>query len=119
MQDPGIRGVQSLDELVITLAPPRVLWLVRPASVTGDMVAQLESRLAADDIVIDGGNSHYRDDAARAHCLAERGIHYVDCGTIGGIFGLERGLRLMTGRATRHRRSRVTCIAVRMAPVNS
>ena len=68
-----------------------------PAGVTGKTVEELASRMDAGDIIIDGGNSYYRDDILRAKALKRRGIHYVDCGTSGGVFGLERGYCLMIG----------------------
>jgi 6-phosphogluconate dehydrogenase len=68
-----------------------------PAGVTGKIISELAALLTAGDIIIDGGNSYYRDDQTRARTLREKGIHYVDCGTSGGIFGLERGYCLMVG----------------------
>ena len=94
---PGIRGCGSLDEMVAQLVPPRAVWIMVPAAATGPMVNELASRLEPGDIIIDGGNSYYRDDLARAAVLQPKGIHYVDCGTSGGVFGLERGYCLMIG----------------------
>jgi len=68
-----------------------------PAGVTGSIVRELASHMESGDMIIDGGNSYYRDDIQRAGELSERGIHYVDCGTSGGVFGLERGFCLMIG----------------------
>jgi 6-phosphogluconate dehydrogenase len=93
----GAVGAASLDDFVARLAPPRAVWLMVPAAVVDATLEQLVSRLAKGDVVIDGGNSYYRDDVARAELLAARGLHYVDCGTSGGVWGLERGYCLMIG----------------------
>jgi 6-phosphogluconate dehydrogenase len=93
----GATGVGSLTELVAALAPPRAVWLMVPAAIVDQTLADLVPLLAADDVVIDGGNSFYRDDVDRAGRLAGKGIHYVDCGTSGGVWGLERGYCLMIG----------------------
>jgi 6-phosphogluconate dehydrogenase len=93
----GARGAASLDELVKRLEPPRAVWLMVPAAAVDATLAELAARLAPGDVVIDGGNSYYRDDVDRSKRLSGRGIHYVDCGTSGGIFGLERGYCLMIG----------------------
>jgi 6-phosphogluconate dehydrogenase len=93
----GVLGCASLAELVARLTKPRAVWLMVPAGVTGQAVDELATRLDSGDIVIDGGNSYYRDDIVRARMLANKGIHYVDCGTSGGVFGLERGYCLMIG----------------------
>ena len=93
----GAVGAGSLDELVAKLTPPRAAWVMVPAGFAGDTVAELADRMDPDDVVIDGGNSYYRDDLDRAQALAARGIHYLDVGTSGGIFGLERGYCLMIG----------------------
>src|SRR5581483_10764375 len=82
---------------VEALAPPRVVWLMVPAAAVDATLETLVPRLAPGDVVVDGGNSYYRDDIARAARLAPRGIHYVDCGTSGGVWGLERGYCLMIG----------------------
>ena len=92
-----ILGAASVEQLVAKLARPRVVWLMLPAGVVGDIVAALAPHLEAGDMIIDGGNSYYRDDIQRAKRLAESGIHFVDCGTSGGVFGLERGYCLMLG----------------------
>jgi 6-phosphogluconate dehydrogenase len=94
----GATGASSLDDLVAKLAVPRRAWIMVPAGeITESTVSELGSRLSGGDTVIDGGNSYYRDDIRRAAELAERGIRYVDCGTSGGVFGLERGFCLMVG----------------------
>ena len=93
----GVQGAGLLDELVAKLAKPCAVWVMVPAGVAAKTVAELASRMDAGDIVIDGGNSYYRDDLLRAEALKERSIHYVDCGTSGGVFGLERGFCLMIG----------------------
>jgi len=92
-----VRGAGSLEELVARLDAPRTIWLMLPAGVTQDALDELTGLLGRDDVVIDGGNSYYQDDIVRASRLAPRGIHYVDCGTSGGVWGLERGYSLMIG----------------------
>src|ERR671915_234377 len=76
---------------------PRAVWVMIPAGITGRIVEQVAALLEEGDIIIDGGNSNYRDDVRRARKLREKGIHYVDVGTSGGVFGLERGYCLMVG----------------------
>jgi len=101
----GVRGARSIAELLAKLAAPRAVWVMVPAGVTGATVEELAAHMEAGDIIIDGGNSYYRDDILRAKSLKSRGIHYVDCGTSGGVFGLERGYCLMIGgddRVVRH-----------------
>ena len=93
----GVRGATSLDEFIAKLTRPRVAWVMVPAGVTGETVGELALRMEAGDIIIDGGNSYYRDDLLRAQALRGKGIHYVDCGTSGGVFGLDRGFCLMIG----------------------
>ncbi|MDR6866047.1 6-phosphogluconate dehydrogenase [Microbacterium resistens] len=93
----GATGAGSLAELVSTMSSPRAIWLMIPAGLTGGVVEELAGLLAPGDILIDGGNSNYRDDVRRAASLKDRGIHYVDIGTSGGVFGLERGYCLMVG----------------------
>ncbi len=93
----GALPALTLDELVAQLAPPRAIWMMVPAGVVDATLADLAPRLGKGDVVIDGGNSFYRDDVDRAKRLAPSGVHYVDCGTSGGVFGLERGYCLMIG----------------------
>jgi 6-phosphogluconate dehydrogenase len=93
----GAAGSSSLDEFINKLKPPRAIWLMVPAAVVDQTLAQLASRLQQGDIIIDGGNSYYIDDIRRAKELQPRGIHYADVGTSGGVWGLERGYCLMIG----------------------
>jgi len=94
----GATASGSLEEFVSKLQPPRAAWVMVPAGdITERTVQGLAELLAADDVIIDGGNSYYRDDIRRAASLRERGIHYIDCGTSGGVWGLERGYCLMIG----------------------
>ncbi len=93
----GADGAADLDELVARLDRPRAVWLMLPAAITGRTLDHLAALLDPGDVVIDGGNSYYRDDITRARQLAARQLHYVDCGTSGGIWGLERGYCLMIG----------------------
>ena len=90
-------GSSSLADFVKKLAKPRVVWLMVPAAVTDKTIADLLPHLNAEDIVIDGGNSYYVDDIRRAKELATKKIHYVDVGTSGGVWGLERGYCMMIG----------------------
>jgi 6-phosphogluconate dehydrogenase len=91
------KGVGSAAELVRGLAKPRTVWLMVPAAAVDDTIAGLEPHLEKGDTLIDGGNSYYVDDIRRAKTLEARGIHYVDVGTSGGVFGLERGYCMMIG----------------------
>jgi 6-phosphogluconate dehydrogenase len=93
----GADGSNSLKEFVAKLETPRAVWIMVPAGIVQKTLDELEGLLEAGDIVIDGGNSYYRDDIARAEHLAAKDIHYVDCGTSGGVWGLDRGYCLMIG----------------------
>src|SRR6476659_5377040 len=93
----GMNEATSPDDLVSNLAKPRAVWLMVPAATVDQTVEQLMPLLDKDDIIIDGGNSYYHDDIRRAAELKPKGIHYVDCGTSGGVWGLERGYCLMIG----------------------
>ncbi len=93
----GATGTASLAELVRALAPPRHLCLMVPAAYVDATIESLVALLAVGDTIVDGGNSHFQDDIARAARLAAKGLHYVDMGTSGGVWGLERGYCLMIG----------------------
>ena len=93
----GATGASDLKDFAAKLQTPRVVWMMVPASLTGKVVDQIAEVLEPGDILIDGGNSNYRDDVRRAKALREKGIEYVDAGTSGGVFGLERGYCLMVG----------------------
>jgi 6-phosphogluconate dehydrogenase len=97
LEGEGAVGAASLKGLVAQLDAPRVVWLMLPAALVQETLDELAEELSADDVVIDGGNSYYRDDIVRAAQLASKGIHLVDCGTSGGVWGLERGYSLMIG----------------------
>lgn len=93
----GATPAKSLEDLVRQLKGPRAVWLMIPAAFVDSSIAELAPLLAADDTIIDGGNSYYKDDIRRAKALKPKAIHYVDCGTSGGVFGLERGYSQMIG----------------------
>jgi 6-phosphogluconate dehydrogenase len=93
----GATGAASLEDFVAKLERPRNVWIMVPAAIVQDQVDQLKAVLEEDDTIIDGGNSYYRDDIKHAKELATKGIHFVDCGTSGGVWGLERGYSLMIG----------------------
>ncbi len=98
--DEGATGSTSLDDLIGKLVSPRVLWVMVPAAAVDTLLGELRRRLSPGDIVIDGGNSYYIDDIRRASELRGQGVHYLDVGTSGGVWGLERGYCLMIGGAT-------------------
>ena len=94
----GASGARDLDDLIAQLTGPRAIWVMLPAGApTEETVAALADRLSADDVILDGGNTFYRDDIRRAKTLTAKGVHYVDVGTSGGVWGLERGYCLMIG----------------------
>jgi len=93
----GATGAVTLDDLLQALQPPRAVWLMIPAAVVDGTLADLSARMESGDIVIDGGNSYYIDDIRRAKELDAKGLHYVDVGTSGGVWGLERGFCQMIG----------------------
>jgi 6-phosphogluconate dehydrogenase len=93
----GASGATTLEEFVDKLTVPRVAWVMIPAGITGKVVEQLADLMEPGDIIIDGGNSNYHDDVRRAKTLREKGIHFIDAGTSGGVWGLERGYCLMVG----------------------
>jgi 6-phosphogluconate dehydrogenase len=93
----GAEGASSLADFVSKLTRPRAVWIMVPAGVVQSTLEELVPLLDAGDIVIDGGNSYYRDDISRAKELIARGIHFIDCGTSGGVWGLDRGYCLMIG----------------------
>lgn len=93
----GAVGSSSLEDFVAKLDKPRAMWLMLPAAIVDPTLEKLLPHLEPDDVVIDGGNSYYRDDIVRAQHLGENKIHYVDVGTSGGVWGLERGYCLMIG----------------------
>ncbi len=93
----GMAGAYDLDELVAKLNTPRAIWLMVPAAVVDDVIEDLLPKLAPGDTLIDGGNSYYKDDIARDKLLSKRNVDYLDVGTSGGVWGLERGYCLMIG----------------------
>jgi 6-phosphogluconate dehydrogenase len=98
LEKDGAEGAASLEDLASKLAAPRSVWVMVPAGeITEKTVGDLAAVLAPGDAIVDGGNSYYRDDIRRAEMLREKGIDFVDCGTSGGVFGLERGYCLMIG----------------------
>ncbi len=98
LTDEGATGAQSLDDFVSKLRQPRAVWIMVPAgNPTEKTVIDLAARMAAKDIIIDGGNSYFKDDARRSRALHDKGINYVDVGTSGGVWGLERGYCMMIG----------------------
>lgn len=99
VQKLGIETVADLSALVAALPMPRAVWVMVPAAVVEQTLQQLRSLLHADDVIIDGGNSWYRDSMRRAELQKDRGIGFVDCGTSGGVWGLQEGYSLMIGGA--------------------
>ncbi|MSR44179.1 MAG: decarboxylating 6-phosphogluconate dehydrogenase [Phycisphaerales bacterium] len=93
----GAIGTNSMADLVSKMTGPRHVWLMIPAAFVDQTIAGLTPLLSKDDAIIDGGNSYYKDDLRRAKSLSAAGIHYVDCGTSGGVWGLDRGYSLMIG----------------------
>jgi 6-phosphogluconate dehydrogenase len=111
----GLVPAKSLDELVDLLEPPRAIWIMIPAAAVDGVIDALTPRLASGDIVIDGGNSHYVDDVRRAAALQKRGVHYLDVGVSGGIFGRELGFCLMIGGDAKAA-ARLTALFASLAP---
>ncbi len=97
LESEGAVPARSLEDLVARLRRPRAVWLMLPAALVEQTLEELVGALDEDDVVVDGGNSFYRDDIRRSRQLEGRRIHYVDCGTSGGVWGLERGYCLMIG----------------------
>jgi 6-phosphogluconate dehydrogenase len=94
----GATGADSMADFVQKLSAPRAAWVMVPAGeITGKTIDDLAAHMEAGDTIIDGGNSYYRDDIRRARKLSERGIHHIDCGTSGGVYGFDRGFCLMIG----------------------
>jgi 6-phosphogluconate dehydrogenase len=102
-RNPDVADVASLDELVAALPTPRTVWVMVPAGeVTDSVVSELGEKLDAGDVVVDGGNTRFTDDARHAAELAQAGVHLVDCGVSGGVWGLQNGYGLMVGGAAAH-----------------
>jgi len=100
LEGEGATGAESLEDFVAKLVAPKAVWVMVPAGYAGETVTKIAALMSPGDIIIDGGNSYYHDDIARAAKLKEQGIHFVDVGTSGGVFGLERGYCLMIGGET-------------------
>ncbi|MDQ2811925.1 MAG: decarboxylating 6-phosphogluconate dehydrogenase [Actinomycetota bacterium] len=97
LESDGAQGAESLADFVGKLETPRAIWIMVPAGIVEKTLEELRPLLEAGDIIIDGGNSYYRDDIIRAKELKADGLHYIDCGTSGGVWGLDRGYCLMIG----------------------
>jgi 6-phosphogluconate dehydrogenase len=98
LESEGAIGTRSIADLVGKLAAPRAVWVMVPSGeITDQVIRELGEHLGRGDVVIDGGNSYFKDDVRRSKELAPRGIRYVDCGTSGGIWGIDRGYCLMIG----------------------
>jgi 6-phosphogluconate dehydrogenase len=93
----GAKGTNTIEDFVKSLAKPRAIWLMVPAATVDTVIGQIKPFMEKGDIIIDGGNSYYHDDIARAGALKADGLHYADCGTSGGVWGLDRGYCLMIG----------------------
>lgn len=101
LEPEGAKGAHSLEDLVANLERPRAVWVMLPAGApTEDTINELAGLLEPDDVIIDGGNTFYKDDARRAKALVEKQLHYVDVGTSGGVWGLDRGYCMMIGAET-------------------
>src|SRR5690348_4306465 len=97
LEGEGAVGASSLEDMVEKLAAPRAVWMMLPVAFVDATIEKLAPLLGAGDTIVDGGNSYYRDDIARAAALAGHGLNYLDVGVSGGVFGLERGFCLMIG----------------------
>jgi 6-phosphogluconate dehydrogenase len=98
LEKEGATGSNSMAEFVEKLAQPRAVWVMVPAGeITAKTITDLASHMSSGDIIIDGGNTYYRDDIRHAKSLSEKGIHHIDCGTSGGVWGIDRGFCLMIG----------------------
>jgi 6-phosphogluconate dehydrogenase len=115
LQREGLIVATSLEDLVAKLQPPRTVWIMIPAAAVDGVIETLAPQLAAGDTLIDGGNSHYVDDVRRAGELGKRGLHYVDVGVSGGVFGRENGYCLMIG-GERDTAERLTPLFASLAP---
>ena len=118
----GARGAATPAELVKALTPPRVVWIMVPAAVVDSVIGEFAPLLTRGDVLIDGGNSNYRDDIRRASELRGKGIHYLDVGTSGGVLGLEQGYPAGPQRLRRRvwaPQKWVICTAVRRGPAIS